>query len=118
MSHGPVSVYSFPTFVCGATLHTSCIDLNKAWNKLTLVIPSMTSGTDIYLQASPTSDGTFMRVYHPPSGATSVAGAWFLGSAVTNCIVPINNTHLQFLKVEFSTAMTASSAMFKIIASD
>lgn len=117
MSYGPVQVFSLASMTSDVTLSTY-IDLKKAYNKISLVVPSMTSGTDIYIKGAPTADGTYMRVYHPPSGASSVAGAWFIGSAVTNCIVPMNHVHLQFLKVEFSTAMTAASAMFKFICSD
>lgn len=117
MSYGPVQVFNIATMASDATL-SAAIDLSKSFNKLSLVIPSMTSGTDIYIKAAPTLTGTYMRVFHPPSASTSVVGAWFVGSAVTNCIVPINNTNLQFVKVEFSTAMTASTANFKIICSD
>lgn len=102
---------------CGATL-TSAVDLGKAYAKISILIPTMTSGTDVYIQGTDVATGTFRRIYHPPTASTSVVGAQFVGSAVTNCIVPFNNVHIRHVKIEHSTAMTASIAAFQIICSD
>lgn len=116
MSYGNVQAFAV-SMASGGTL-TSAVDLGKAYAKISVLIPSMTSGTDVYLQGSNASDGTFRRIYHAPSASTSVVGAQFVGSAVTNCIVPFNNVHVRHIKIEHSTAMTATIAAFQIICSD
>lgn len=117
MSYGPVQVFAV-SMASGETLSTA-VDLQKAFNKISIVIPTMTSGTDVYLQGCATSTGgTYRRINHAPTTVSSVVGAQFVGSAVTRCIVPFNNVHVRYLKIELSTAMTATTAGFEIICSD
>ena len=117
MGYGPITVFSV-SMACGATA-TSMIDLQKSYDKISIVVPSMTSGTDIYFQACATSTGgTFRRINHPPNSVSSTAGAQFLASSITNCIVPLNHVHVRYLKIEHSTAMTAAAASYEIICSN
>jgi hypothetical protein len=102
---------------CGATL-SSYIDLQKAYNKISVVIPTMTSGTDVYFHGAGLATDTFRRINHPPNSVSSTAGAQFISSSITQCVVPLNNVHVQYLKIEHSTAMTAAAASYKIICSD
>jgi hypothetical protein len=117
MSYGPVQVFSITTMASGATL-SSAVDLQKAYNKISLVVPSMASGTDIYLHGSTELAGTYRRINHSPNSVSATAGALFISSSISNCIVPLNNLHVQYVKVELSTAMTATTAAFKLICSD
>jgi hypothetical protein len=116
MSYGPVQVFSI-SMTCGATL-SSYVDLQKAYNKITVMVPSMTSTTDIYFQASDEAGGTYRRLFHPPNSVSSTAGALFLSSSITNCVVPLNHVNVRYLKIEHSSAMTAAAASYKIICSD
>lgn len=119
MSYGPVSVFSV-TMTTGTTL-TSSVDLQKAWNRISVAVPTMPSGTDIYFQSAGQASAAaspYRRLYHPTNSNSSAVGANFLGSSVTNCIVPVNNGHVRYLKVEFTTAMTAAAVAFEIICSD
>jgi hypothetical protein len=116
MSYGPVQVFSI-SMTCGATL-TSYVDLQKAYTKISVVIPSMTSGTDVYFHGAGTAGGAYRRIYHAPNSVSSTAGAQFVSSSITNCIVPLNNVHVRYLKIEHSTAMTAAAASYEIICSD
>lgn len=116
MSYGPVSV--FTTSMASAATYTSAVDLQKAWNKLTLMIPTMASGSDVYVSASESLSGTYRRVFHSPNTNSATVAAVFVTSGVTNCFVPLPNINMQFLKVELSSATTDTPYTFKIICSD
>lgn len=115
MSYGPVQV--FAASVASGTTFSSMIDLQKAYNKVSLLIPTMSSGTDVYLRGAPTLTGTSRRIYHAPNTVSSVVGAQFVGSAVTQCIVPFNNVHVQFIQVELTTTVTGVMG-FQLLCSD
>lgn len=100
----------------GAT-STTAIDLEGGWNKIAIVIPTMTSGGDIYLQASDSLTGTFRRVFHDSNTNSAVVGAHYFTSVVTNCIIPLHNVNVRFMKVELSTAAADQGFTFKFICS-
>ncbi len=113
MSYAPVQAFSVG--IASLVTLSSALDLSKSYRLASIVIPTMTSGTDVYIQGSDTLAGTYRRIYQ--MGATSVATAVFVASTVTKCVVglPIG---CQFVKIELSTAMTATSAQFQILISD
>lgn len=94
----------------GATL-SSAVDLGTdSYGALSLCIPTMTSGTDIYLRGS--HDGaTFRRTYSEAGSALTYA------STVTQANVGVSGFNYRYLKIELSTAMTAASAGFDIVIS-
>jgi hypothetical protein len=109
---GPVTYFSIG--MASNTTLTSAIDLAGAWGSYKLVIPTMTSGTDIRIQASETSTGTFRRLYHVPTVASATPTVINIPSSVTNCIVELPKL-ARNVKIEFTTACTASSHQFSII---
>lgn len=113
MSHRPVQAFSV-SLASGLTT-TSALDLSKSYQNISIAIPTMTSGTDIYFQGSDTIDGTFRRIYNVATSSTPAAV--FLNSSITQAVVklPLN---VQYLKVELSTAMTATAVQFKVLCSD
>ena len=114
MSFNPHAVYSV-TIASGVTL-SSAMTTPICGNHWQLEIPSMTSGTDIYIKAS--SDGTtFRRIYHRPTLANSAPTPVLIGSAVSNCMVDLDVLNYPYVKIELSTAMTATSAAFKVVIS-
>lgn len=110
MSYGPRAVYEV-NCASNVTL-TSALDLGRAWQNVYLEVPTMTSGCDIYLKAAATSDGTFRRVYTKVNSAT-VANPWYVLSSITQCLVDVP-AGFQHIKVELTTAMTATSVNFKV----
>jgi hypothetical protein len=94
------------------TTLTSALNLGTGWQNVYLEIPTMTSGCDVYLKAADAADGTFRRVYTKVNSAT-VANPWYVLSSITNCLVDMP-AGLQHVKVELSTAMTATSVNFKV----
>ena len=112
MTIGPVLPYSV-TMNSGLTL-TSALDLGGGYNGYLLGIPTMTSATDIRLRCSPTLDGTYRPLYLEPVAGTQTPVVFNANSTVTNCYVPIK-TSARFIKVEFTTATTASSHVFELI---
>jgi hypothetical protein len=74
-------------------------------------IPTMASGTDVYLQGS--LDGTtFYRVRWSAAGTgvgTTTPAQVFVNSSVTQALVPLNPPAVKQVKIELSTAMTATS---------
>ena len=118
MGFGPSKVFTVATLTSGLTL-TSEIDLAQSWGQVFLEIPSMTSSTDVNLQAGDASDGNFKRVYSMiDDGSGALAPVLYnIDSAITNCIVPCVAPS-RFMKVELGTAMTASVAVFKFYCKD
>ena len=110
MSYGPRSVFTV-NLASNAT-STSALDLGRAWQNVYLEIPTMTSGCDVYLKASDSATGTFRRVYSKVNSAT-VANPWYILSSITQCLVD-TPPGFQHLKVEITTAMTATSVNFKV----
>lgn len=113
MGYGAGVVYTV-SMASGSTL-SSAITFTRAWDSMLLEIPTMTSGTDVYLKGS-TDGTTYRRIYHEPTIANAAPGAVYVTSAVTNCIVELTQGYYPYLKVELSTAMTATPATFKVIA--
>ena len=106
-------IFTVPTIASGATL-SSAITIPLSRNHLHLEIPTMASGTDVYIQGS-SNGSTFRRLYHGPTISSANPAAVYLNSAVTNCMVDLDSVACEYIKIELSTAMTATSAQFKIL---
>lgn len=104
------------TLSSGVTLSDQ-IDLGRGWDNVSLEVPTMTSGTDIYIQAASEDSGTFRRCHHGLTNSLDNPGAINIDSSVTQCFVPLDAVRLRYLKVELSTAMTATAATFKVVCS-
>lgn len=115
MSHGAYAAYS-KSVASGAT-STSAIDLQKAWNNVYLAIQSMTSNSQLHIQASDSETGTFRRVTHPLINSSTVAlNTLTILSSVTSAIVPLP-TGLRFMKIE-QTATADSGQAYTILCGD
>lgn len=114
MSFGPTLTYSVP-FASGAT-SSSQIKMDRSFNGVYLVVPTMTSNTEMYIQGS--DDGTtFRRVFHPSINSSTVSTNKFaIVSGATNCIVPVPNG-LKYYIIETS-ATVDSGCTFKLICMD
>lgn len=114
MSYGPYSAFTI-TMASGGT-STGSLDLARSWKMVYLEIPTMTSNTQIHINAS-SDDETFRQVYHPMTNAAAPTGNRFLvNSAVTNAMVPIPNG-FRYIKVE-TTATVDGGCSFKVVCSD
>ena len=103
----------------GATTSTQVAELGRGYENVHLVVPTMTSGTDIYIQAS--ADGVkYNRAYlldAPVAVAQDqTAYAMKIGSAISQAFIDMN-IHAPFLRIELSTAMTATPATFQFVCS-
>ena len=117
MSYGVVRGY-IGTMATGATLTSSFNLSERSWTIVYIDIPSMASGTDIYIQGAASSGGPFRRIHHPVlNAATFESNTFVIGSSCTNRLVLIP-TGLRFLKIEQSTAMTDTASVFNLICSD
>jgi hypothetical protein len=119
MGYGRAGTVAAVAIDSGTTL-SSEIDLGGAFDLLSLRIPTMTSGTDVYIQGAGTSGGNFDRIYTAAGDSTgdSTPEAWFVASTTCQAIVPFAKPPTRYIKIELSTAMTASSAIFEVICSD
>lgn len=109
---GPIKVFSVG--MASNTTLTSALNLGGSYRSYALVMPSLTSGTDVRIQVSGTESGTYRRLYHAPTAATAAPTVVNIPSSVTNCAV--NLPYLaQYVKIEFTTATTASSHQFSVI---
>lgn len=100
----------------GATL-SSAFDLGAVpYNNFVLGVPTMTSSCDLFVQVS--YDGTtFKRQKYTVASGVVAPGDITIGSAATNCYMNIPDVNARYVKIEISTAMTATTATFKIIIS-
>ncbi len=82
---------------------------------VTVVIPSLASGTNINFAVS--YDGsTYKNLYFPPLSGTVTPGLVTIGSGVTNCALPVVELRGQkFVKVLHTTAVTDVSANYQFI---
>jgi hypothetical protein len=113
MSYSPVSAFS-TTLASGVTL-SSQIDLGRGWEHITVEIPTMASGTDVYFQGAGSDGGTYRRIHHRLTNSNDSPGAMNVDSSVTNCFVHLEFVNTKYLKIELSTAMTATSAIFGVV---
>lgn len=114
MTIGAIKPFTI-TLASGITA-SSALDLGGGYNRVMVGIPTMTSGTDICIQASDSENGTFRRIYMEPKVDSSAPVVFQVASSITNCFVPVNIA-AQFLKIEFTTACEDSGHSFKILCS-
>jgi len=119
MAFGHAGPIKTVTISSGVTL-SSAITMHGPRSEIGVYIPTMTSGCDVYLQGS-TDGTTFKRLRWPAAGdgtGSSTPAARFVDSSITDCLVPFGRPGVNYLKVELSTAMTATSVDLVIYASD
>lgn len=114
MGHGAEAVY-FVTMASGGVL-TPAIDLGRAFAKVHLEVPTLTSNTQLHIQAAVAKTDVFRRVKQWNVASANVATDYAISSGVTNGIAPIPGG-LRYLKVE-ATATIDNGALFRIICSD
>lgn len=106
----PVTMSSFSTL-------TPAVDLGNAWGQLYLAVPTMTSNTDLFIQAAVTESGDYRRIKHPiVNTSTSSTNDYQISSSITNRIVPIPGG-FRYLKVEASLIVSFSPT-FHVICGD
>lgn len=114
MTRHAVQYFTVPTMASGAT-SSSAIDIgSEGYDRISLVIPTMTSGTDIYVQGS-YDNSTFLRLCHAVSSGVATAAAISIASGLSQIIVPLPNVNSRYLKVEHSTACSDSTYSYKVI---
>jgi len=105
------------TMTSGLTL-TSEVDLDQAFDHVLLGIPTMASGTDVRVQVAGESGGTYRNIYLSPQtgGADAqTAVVYNIDSGITQAYIPVPVQGCQHMKVELTTAMTATSVEFEIV---
>ena len=110
------AVKPFAVTMATQTTLTSAFDLGGAYGQIMIGIPTMTSGTNHYLQVSDSPTGTFRRLYHGSTVATAKPTVWVVDSSVTNCYLPVV-CHAQYGKIELSTMASDTSHTYKVICS-
>jgi len=102
MGYGPRGKVFSQQITSGATSAATPINLNHAWDRVYLEIPTFASGGTHYIQGCATSDGTFRRLYtiDPADGGNNV---WQV--LTSQCIVPVP-PGFQYYKVENTTGVT------------
>ena len=97
------------------TLAATAVDLGgHTWSYVGLEVPSFTSGGTIYVQASPTIDGTFRRVHviDPADGGQNVMQISQASSVGGHYHMPALSPY-QFMKVEVTSTITDATTVFK-----
>jgi hypothetical protein len=115
MSYLPTRVFAFATMASGSTLSTY-INVSVSYNKILLEVPTMTSGTNIYMQGAVSASGTFRRIMNPSTNVTGVAPSYFnIASSVTGGNFVEVPFVLPYMKVELTTAMTDTTSNFNLV---
>jgi hypothetical protein len=103
----------------GATLLTTAVDIGEICRIVRLHIPTMTSNTDIYIQGS--HDGTTYRRIYAQIWSTSALlhSPLKIASGISQAMVELQGAQgYRYLKIEFSTAITATAPTFRVICAD
>lgn len=114
-SMGPIRVFT-QRIASGATVSTG-VHIGEGWTNYHLVIHTMTSATDIYIQCS--TDG---ETYHrhvsgfPRINSISASDVFIIKSGVSSVVVDIPGGS-PYMRIEHSTAMTAAATSYKIVCS-
>ena len=99
----------FPTTIASAATLSSEVDVGGFWDKLSIIIPTMTSNSQIHIQVAKASGGTYRRIYDQSIGTPDFS----IASGVTSRIVELP-TGYRYMKVE-TTATMDSGQGFDII---
>lgn len=94
---------------------TSEVDLGQAFDRVLLGIPTMASGCDVRVQVARASGDTYRNLYHEPKVDSVTPTIVNVDSSVTQAYVPLSVMGAQYVKVEITTAMTATSAQFDLV---
>ena len=94
---------------------TAEVQLPQAFDKVLVGIPTMASATNVLFKVAAVSGGTYRQLYHEPVNGTPTPVSISISSAITQAFIPLSVLGAEFLKVELSTAMTATSAQFDIV---
>lgn len=105
---------SIASMASGETL-TAEVDLTQAFDRVLVGIPTMASGTDILFKVAAKSGDTYRQLYHEPVVDSTTPTKVQINSSVTQAYVPLSILGARYLKVELSTAMTATSAQFDVV---
>lgn len=103
----PATISSFST-------SSSEVNLGGSYHAVYLVVPTMTSNSTLYVQASDASGGTFRRVLQKDPASAAASVDFMVLSSTTNRIVQVPLHGLQYVKVE-SEAVLSFSAGFKFV---
>lgn len=114
MSYGPYAVFT-QTIASAATL-SSEFDVGRSWKRVYLETTSMTSNSQIHIQAAATSGGTYRRVKIHDPGSATVSVDFAVASAATSHMMPVP-TGFRYYKVE-TTATMDSGQSFNLVCSD
>jgi hypothetical protein len=115
MGFGAFTYYAV-TMASGGSL-TTALDASRSWDKAYIHIPTMPSAAQVYIQASETATGTFVRVYQPTLNSSTVGTNVFtIVSNLTNAMVPIPNG-LRYYKIETDVSC-AGGATFYLLFGD
>lgn len=110
MSFGPIKVFS-QTVATGCTGNTiTAVDLGGAFQRVFLEIPTMSTGTTVYVKGS-ADNTTFRRVQHELTTA-STCYDFAINTINTNCFVRVP-VFTNYVKVELKTAVSNESMTFK-----
>jgi len=104
----------FSMHVATGTTLSSSLDLGAAYNQVTLGVPTMTSGANIYVHAAGSDRGTYRKIFHKPTAVSAGVINVVLNSSVTQCFVPLD-FGARYLKLELTTKMSDSSHAFDVI---
>lgn len=115
MSYLPTRVYAFATMASGSTLSTY-VNVPVSFNKILLEVPTMVSGTNIYMKGALSASGTFRRIMNPSTNVTGIAPSYFnIASSVTGGNFVEVPFCFPYMKVELTTAMTDTVTNFNLV---
>lgn len=107
-----------PTVVFTKTMTSGVTELTftvgGSYESYMVLVPTMTSGTDIRFKVAPSDSGTFRTLYHAPTVASATPTVVVIPSSVTNCAVNVPYLGENF-KITLTTAMTATAVEFSVI---
>lgn len=114
MSVGNGADSVFQVTISGTTF-SPVVDLGAAWKTVYLRVPTMTSGTEIYLQTVQNASSTVtsgFRIMHPPVNTSAAQVHTFsIASSVSQRVIPVP-PGFRYMAIEYSSLVTSVGQTF------
>ena len=111
MGFGPGGKVFEQNLASGVTIASSAVNLDHAWDRVYLEIPTFASGGTHYIQGSDASDGTFRRL-HTLDPADGGNNEWIVAPSVSQVMVPVP-AGFQYYKVETTSGSTDTTTVYR-----
>lgn len=100
------------TMASGDTF-SSWVTLNTAYNRVFLETPTMTSGSEMYINVSYDASTSKRLMHEIPQTATIQVNTFTIASAATSRVIPLPVGSFKYVRVEHATVQSLTSGVYR-----